>query len=332
MDLLSEIWTAWNEQWGATVAAILGIIAIAMTAGDKIHRLASAIARWKGWAMARRWYRSGQRKYRIRRAKNVMFPYIKQWSVTIPVGTYHACLAENQFTLKRDKLTRITPEKPSWLNDYFVATALEALHGERKVAKAKLYELSYNWPPRAETYFFSSPEPGWNIEEQADHAEAESRCRAEQFTAWRDSSSCSEEPRFDVANFAETTAPGATTFHTRVTSKPNAPPCRRCWEGKGREQNISMLVDGITKHDLSDLTPTEITGNNQEFQQAVTAVLIDSDCPADASAVKEVVAHAITVRRNQLNAVSAANKEEWTEQLTAEFKSSLSSQISAKAE
>ena len=260
MDLLSQIWTAWNDQWGATVAAVLGIIAIAMNAGDKIHRLASAIVRWKGWATARRWYRSGQRKYRMHKAKNVMFAYLKQRSVTVPVGTYDACLAENQFTSQRDRFSNITPRKPSWLNDFFVANALETLHRERKIAKAKLYELSYNWPPRAETYFFPFPEPGRTIEEQSDQVEAESRCRAEQFTAWRDLSSCSEEPRFDVAASAETTAPEATNFHTRVTPKPNAPPCRRCWERKGREQNISMLVDRITKYDLADLTTTEITG------------------------------------------------------------------------
>ena len=300
-----------------------------MNAGDKIHRLASAILRWQGWAMARRWYRSGQSKYRMRRAKNVMFAHLKQRYVTVPVETHHACLTESQVTSRRDRLSDITPRKPSWLNDFFVANALETLHRERKIAKAKIYELSYNWPPRAETYFFPSPEPGKTIEEQSDQAEAESRCRVEQITAWPDESSCSEEPRFDIDESAETTEPGATTFQTRVRKKPNAPPCRRCWERKAREEDITRLVERITKYDLAHLTPAKITGNNQEFQTAVTAVLIDSDCPADASAVREIISHAVAVRRNQLNAASASDKEAWTEELTAEFKTELSSDISA---
>ena len=61
-------------------------------------------------------------------------------------------------------------------------------------------------------------------------------------------------------------------------------------------------------------------------------VLIDSDYPAEASAVREIVTEAIAVRRNQVNAISSGDKEEWTEQLTREFKSSLSGQIRAKSQ
>ena len=332
MDLLSQIWTAWNDQWGTTIAAILGIIAITMNAGDKIHRLASAITHWRGWAIARRLYRFGQRKYRMHKAKNIMLAYLKQTSVWVPIRTHESCLVENWLTSERNTLSNITPEKPSWLNDYFVSNAMEALHSERKITKAKPYELSNTWPPTTERYWFLFPEPGKSIEEQADEVEAENRCRVEQFPAWRSSSSCSEASRFDITEYVETTAPRARTFQTRVTPKPNAPPCRRCWERKAREQNIGMLVDSITEYDLADLAPKEITGNNQDFQRAVTSVLVDSDCPADAPAVREIVKDAITIRRNQINAISAGNKEEWTEQLTRDFKSSLSSQTRAKSE
>ena len=330
MDLLNEIWTAWNEQWGATIAAILGIIAIAMNAGDRAHRLVSAIARWRVWSIARRWYQSGKRRHRLRRAKRAMFAHIKQTSVWVPVGIHERCLVEDWLTSRRDALHNIIPEKPSWLNDYFVANAMESLHSERKIAKAKPYELSNSWPPTAYRYWFLFPEPGKSIEEQADDFEVEQRCRVEQFPAWRDISSCSESSRFDIAGFSETTAPRERTFGTRVTLKSNAPPCRRCWERKDREENMSLLVDSITKYDLADLTSTEITGDNQEFQTAVTAVLVDSDCPVDAPTVREIVKDAIAIRRNQLNTNSAGNREEWTQQLIKEFKSNLDSQIRAK--
>ena len=154
MEILHQIWDAVSENWTATIALILSIIAL----GDRIHRWASAIDHWKGWEIVRRWYRSIQRKYRVLRAKNAMFAYLKQTSVRIPIRMYTNCLAENPLTSKRNTLSAIIPKKPSWLNDYLVATALEALRNEGKIAKAELYELSNTWPPNTETYWF--PRPG----------------------------------------------------------------------------------------------------------------------------------------------------------------------------
>ena len=332
MDFLDQIWTAWNEQWGATIAAILGIIAIAMNTGDKIHRLSTAIKRWKGWAIARRWYRSSQRKYRVHRAKNAMFAHLKQTPVRIPIRTYTNCLAENPLTSERNTLSAIIPKKPSWLNDYLVATALEALRNEEKIVKAELYQLSNHWPPNTETYLFLRPEPGKTIEEKTEEVEVESRCRVEQFQEWRHLSSCSEESRYDTTRYAETTAPGNTTFGTRVTPKPSAPPCSRCWERKSRERDIKMLVDGITKYDLASEVTIEVTGSNREFQEAITEVCIESDCATDAATVKEIVTEAITIRRSQLSSVPVDHEAEWTEQLTTDFKSSLSAHIGAAPE
>ena len=263
MEILHQIWNAVSENWTATIALTLSIIAL----GDRIHRWASAIVHWKGWTIARRSYRSSKRKYQKRRAKNAMFAYLSQKSVRIPIRTYAECLAENSLTSERRTLSVVTPEKPSWLNDYYVATALGALHGEGKIAKAELYELSNTWPPHTETHFFLRPEPGKTIEDQAKEIEDESRCRVEQFC--RSWSSCSEEDRYDATEWAETTAPGATTFHTRVTQKPSTPPCARCWERKNNESSIRSLVESITRYDLASTATTEITGVNQEFQEAV---------------------------------------------------------------
>ena len=332
MEFLNQIWTAWNEQWGATIATILGVMAIAMSAGDRIHRLSSTVARWKGWTIARRLYQSGQRKYQIRRATNAMFAHLKQTSARIPIGTYTNCLAENPLTSRRNALSAITPEKPSFLNDHLVATALEALHSEGKIAKAELYQLSNTWPPHTEIYFFMRRDPGKTIEEQAEELESESRCRVEQFQPWRDLSSCSEEPRYETTGYAETMAPGNTNFSTRVTLKPDAPPCARCWEKRERDNRISSLVDSITKYDLAPKVTTEIAGRNQEFREAIIAVCTESSCSAEASTVRKIVEEAITIRQNQVNSVPQGHKMEWTEQLTADFTSSLSTKIRAETE
>lgn len=332
MDFLNQIWAAWNEQWGATTATILSIIAIALNAGDKTQRLASAITRWKGWSIARRWYLFVQKKYRIHRAKNVIFAHLEQTNVTIPIRTYSSCLTENRLTSGRNALSPITPERPSWLNDYFVATALEELRNDRKIGRAELYRLSNTWPANIEIYLFLRRRPGKTIEEQVEEEEVESRCRVEQFPPWRPQSSCLEESRYDTVEHAETTGPGATSFRSQVTRKPSAPPCSRCWVRAERERDIPMLVDSITKYDLAQIATIEICGRNQEFQEAVAAVIIESDCAADASTVREIVGQAITLRRNQLNTIPREDKEEWTEELTTDFKSKLTTLIGAKPE
>ena len=143
MEFLNQVWIAWNEQWGATIATILSIIAIAMTAGEKFHRLTSAIARWKGWDAVARYYKSVQKKHRIRRTKNIMLFELKHeyGSLIVGIREYNNCLAENQNSSSRSTLAEITPEKPSWLNDFYVATALESLSEECRIVKATKFNL-----------------------------------------------------------------------------------------------------------------------------------------------------------------------------------------------
>ena len=93
-----------------------------------------------------------------------------------------------------------------------------------------------------------------------------------------------------------------------------------------------MLVDDITKYDLASEVTIEVTGSNREFQEAITEVCIESDCATDAATVKEIVTEAITIRRSQLSSVPVEHQAEWTEQLTTDFKSSLSAHIGAAPE
>lgn len=333
MDILSDVWEAWNNQWGATVATILAIIAMVMNAGERMQKLASSVARWKVWADVHRLWNSGQNKYRIRRAKGAMKANLAHsGGFRISIRTYQACLMGNPNSSYRNELEPITPDKPSWLNDYYVAAALEEMSMKGEIAKCEMYELSNSWPPSIETYLFRRQESGRTVEEQAEEITAESRCRVEQWPIWRDLSSCSEESRFDIVERAETTAPGSTTFNTQVTLKRKAPPCQRCWKKKQRESDIRQLVDSITKYDLACATSTEITGMVQEFQETVIEVCIASRCSSDAKTVKKIVEHAIDIRVNQIANVPANHKADWTEQLTAEFKTKLHDYINTKAE
>ena len=53
---------------------------------------------------------------------------------------YDNCLRDDSSDSKRGQLEAITPAKPSWLNDYYVATALKSLLDEGKVVKPESTE------------------------------------------------------------------------------------------------------------------------------------------------------------------------------------------------
>ena len=109
-DFLSQIWTAWNQEWGVTVATILSIIAIAINSGEKFHKIASAIRHWKGWATIHRWCKSAQRTYRTRKAKSAIQGHLEQTLVTIPIQNFENCPANERVTSPRGMLVNITCE------------------------------------------------------------------------------------------------------------------------------------------------------------------------------------------------------------------------------
>ena len=109
--------------------------------------------------------------------------------------------------------------------------------------------------------------------------------------------------------------------------KDSAPPCERCWEKAARAQAIEPLVDSITGHDLSDDATIEITGENQEFQKAAIAVCCEGQWEPGIPIIKDIVARAIEIRREQLDSLGLGESTEWTEQLTADFSNALSAYI-----
>ena len=246
--------------------------------------------------------------------------------VTLGIQQYNSCLSENQTSPSRNTLGEITPEKPSWLNDHYVATALESLSEDCRIVKATKFNLQ-SWPPIAELYLFTKRIEGVSCEQQIDELEADSKCLAHQF--WNE---CLYAPRYEPKERAETTEPGTTKIGTDFWLKDDAPPCSRCWDIKSRQSNIRLLVESITKYDLSPAITNEITGRNQEFQEAVISACIEGQCEATAATIKNIVEQAIEIRITQICPLQPEARTEWDEQLTSEFRSRLISYIGAESE
>ena len=324
MEFLNDIWIAWNNQLGVTVATILSIIAILKSTGHEIRGLITAITHWKVWAAVRQWCKSWQQKYRKRRAMSAMRSKLAQSSqstLRIPIRTYENCLTDNHRTSKRSALENIIPAKPGWLNDYYVATALETLSNEGKIVKATLYRHDA-WGPTPHAFRFENLGAGGTVEQRVDEIETESKCQVYQL-----SDECLEESRYESTGSAQTTSPNTTQFVDRMKLKPGSPPCGRCWDRISRAEDIKNLVDRLTRYDFRSTADAEITGANLEFQEAVIGVCITSHCNADVSTIKGIVEQAIEIRRLQLNYLSTDQKTAWPEHLVSDFSSSLSAYI-----
>lgn len=305
-----------------TVATILSIIAIAINSGEKFHKIASAIRHWKGWATIHRWCKSAQRTYRTRKAKSAIQGHLEQTRVTIPIQTFENCLDNKRVTSPRGMLVNITPEKPSWLNDYYVATALDLLSNEGRIAKATLYRPN-DFPPWPQTYLFESVKKGRTAKEQIAERETESRC-----LIYQTFNECREEPRYEIAAYSETVSPTTVNHYTRPDLRADAPSCSRCWDKMQRESDIRRLVDSITTYDLAATATVAITGEQKEFQEAVINACTESDCAADVPTIKKIVEQAIEIRRRQLETNPKEHETGWDEQGTADFVSALGAYIS----
>ena len=273
MDFIIEAVTRWDDLWKAIIVAVATIVVVALlkTMSKGMYQLGSTIWHWRGWGIIPRHCRKAIKSYRVRRAKDVMLQTLKEpgkW-VEIRIQVYDNCLRYAPSKSTRSQLIAITPAKPSWLNDYYVATALESLSNEGKVVKAKRHSIN-SWPPVPENYHFGPVRPGRSACEEAVKIEKNDMCLAYQFFHY-----CSKPPRFDSRRVAETISPSKTKIKYTYPLKDAAPPCDLCWEQEGRERDIRTLVDNITDYDLVDMAPLAITGANRELQEAVSNACID---------------------------------------------------------
>ena len=106
----------------------------------------------------------------------------------------------------------------------------------------------------------------------------------------------------------------------------------RCWEIKQLQSDIRLLVDDITRYDLSTKATLKIQGMNREFQEAVIATCIESECAAEVGPIKKIVDTAIEIRAGQIDELPVGCKMDWNEQLTTEFTSKLRAYIESEVE
>ena len=307
MDVLTENLTAWYEQWAATIATIVAVIALFKSMSKEIQQLVSSDWRWKGWAIISRLYRKANTLYRVSRAKSVMRRTLEGSSVRIGIQVYDNCLRDDPSKSTRGQLEEITPAKPLWLNDHYVATALESLSNEGGVAKAKRYSVK-SWPPNLEAYDFIPVKPDGSACEEALRIETNDRCVAYQFFDY-----CPKPSRFEPQYTAETVSPRKTKFQTAFPLKDMATPCELCWEKEYREKDIRTLVDNITRYDLANIATLEITGTKGELQKTIAETCIESQCQAEAKLIKPVVKQAIDIRQRQIARCTSRLPYEWLE-------------------
>ena len=325
MDFITEFSTVWNEGWGATIATVLAVIALLKSTGKEIQQLGSTVWRWKGWTIVSGSYRKANTLYRLRRAKSVMRRTMDGRDVQIAIQVYDTCLRENPSKSTRSQLREITPAKPFWLNDYYVATALESLSNEGSVVRAKRYHIN-SWPPSPEAYYFVTVSDDGAASEEAARIETNDHC-----VAYQSFDRCPRPSRFERQGFAETVSPTETRFKTTFALKDMAPPCELCWENQSREKDIRTLVDNITKYDFVDIAPLEITGTTGELQEAIAETYIESQYAAEVHLIKLVVEKAIDIRQRQIARCASRLQYEWQqgekEELVATLKEHIKSQV-----
>ena len=324
MDFLAEISTAWSEGWGATVATILAVMALLKSMGKEIRQLSTIVWRWKGWATISRLYRKAIALYRVRRAKSLMRQGLEGDRLRIRIRVYENCLRGDPSDSKRDQLEAITPAKPSWLNDYYVATALKSLIDEGKAVKATRYSVK-SWPPDPEAYDFSTVNDDGSSSDEAVRVETNDKCVAYQSFGY-----CPRPGRFEPKHIAETISPRETRFETTFPLKDMAPPCELCWEKESRERDLRILVDNITKYDLADVASLEITGTNGELQEIIAKICIESQCEAEVGLVKPMIKQAIDVRKRQIARCASRSQCEWRQGENEELVATLEKYINSQ--
>ena len=279
----------------------------------------------KAGQLVSRLYRKANTQYRVRKAKSVMRRTLEESIVWIAIRVYDNCLQDEPRKSTRSQLKEITPVKPSWLNDYYVATALESLSKQGNVVKAKRYSVN-SWPPKTEAYGFGTVSADSSASGEALRIETNNKC-----VVYQDFQYCPRPSRFERQHIAETVSPRETRFKTAFPLKDPALPCDLCWEKEDRARDIRMLVENIAKYDLAVIAIPEITGTNGELQEAVAETCINSPYAAEVKLIKPVVEKAIYIRQGQIARNTLRPEHGWLqgegEELVATLEEYIKSQM-----
>ena len=303
-------------------STILAVIALLKSMGKEILQMGSAAWHWKGWAIVPKSCRKVNTLYRVRTAKNVMRRTLEEQCLRIPIRVYENCLRKDPSKATRIELEAITPAKPLWLNDYYVATALESLSNEGNVLRARRYSAN-SWPPTPDHYDFEALSADESACEEAVRRSTIDKC-----AAYQNFNLCPRPPRFERKETGATVSPRETRLETTYALKHMAPPCGLCWEKERRERDIRSLVDNITRYDLAGVATVEVTGTNRELQEAIAKTCIEGQCPAEVGLIKLVVEQAINIRQRQLECCTSRLQHEWRQDNEEELVAKLREYIS----
>ena len=321
MDFLASAWTIWNEELGTSIATIIALLALIRAAGKDIGHIASTIWRWKVWTAMSRAFSKLVISYRLHKARGIVGQLLEERRYTIGIREYDECLGQDPKTATRDRWGEIIPAKPSWLNDYYFAAALESLAKKEALVKARRYD-AMSWPPRPETFLFVARNTDHTVSEEVLTIETNSKC-----AAYQGSATCSQPGRFAWRSHAETVSIRTTHIKNTYQLVEGASPCERCWEKEERENNIRILVDKITKYDLASLVTSEINGGNGEFKAAIVDACIRSQCAAEPDMIKRVVTKAVELWKNQMAQRPSPQGYEWRNGETDELAVALKEHI-----
>ena len=213
--------------------------------------------------------------------------------INVSVQAFDDCLRERPRTSTRNVFASITPEKPRWLNDHYVALALAELVSAERIVKVPHYHLN-SYLPMLSHYSFNKARVNMPAYEEARLREIDNQCLVNQI--FRE---CREKPRFDERNISKTVAVGQVTHRTDYLKKQSAEPCALCWKNKAQEQNIRFLVENMSKYDFREITPLQITGTNEELQEVIIQTCVEMQCAAEVNVIKPIVQHAIDIRQKR---------------------------------
>ena len=324
MDSLNDIWTAWNQEWGTTVAMLTAAAALISNFWQKLQKGVSNVKNWKIWKAISNISKKVIRTYRLHRAEGIMRQALGEHGVFVPIATYGNCLQKRSDLATKEQLGAITPAKPSWLNDYYAATALERLSKKGRILKATQYDQS-GFPPRPQIYSFRNPITGASLQEQAEEIQTNSKC-----AIYQNFQMCQEASRFHREGYRKTISPRETRTGSYTSLKENAPPCEECWQKQQRESDLQNLVNNIMRNEFAAQATRELTGDNGEFQEAVTEVCKHCQCPAEVTTVLEIVEHALEIRRNQIETALPSTRNEWPDHLREDFTSRLTNWVKSQ--
>ena len=335
MEFLNGIVESVNAGNVGAVMTVLGALAFFLTVITQFGRFISALTRWNIWGWIWRWtgqwvWRTTKHLYfellvkrRRRKATRIMAVQIRDQAVTVNAQGFDLSLASDPWSSTRLRLRHLTPERTHWLNDYYVANALEALSREGKVVKAREYER-LGWPPSVIAYKIW---PSTRTDLSLDEFETDGLCRAYQHFRH-----CPLDARFEEIWSAETVAVDRTIEDWTYPVRESAPPCERCWEKDDSQWRIQQLVRRLTCNDFRQSLTSEMQENISQFQERISAVCVECGCELELENFKRIVERAIEIRRGQLNSLDLGETTEWTDQLAEDFSNALSAYIREELE